>query len=94
LDEERALGLRIRAVEALTAVFEELDLATVTTSMVQSVVFASGSDQTDSFTAGQITPISEAIKNRNITAVDVVARWPNVGFATRPKIFSSCSNSG
>ena len=80
LDEERALTLRIRAVEALTAVFEELELAKVTTPMVQSVIFASGSDETDSFTAGQVTPISEAIKNRNITAVDVVRALAKRGF--------------
>lgn len=80
LDEERALGVRIRAVEALTAVFEELGLADVTTSMVQSVVFASGSDDTESFTAGEVIPISEAIKSRSITAVDVVRALAKRGF--------------
>lgn len=80
LDEERALGVRIRAVEALTAVFEELGLADVTTSMIQSVVFASGSDDTESFTAGEVTPISEAIKSRGITAVDVVRALAKRGY--------------
>ncbi|QIE46297.1 glycerol dehydratase [Pseudohalocynthiibacter aestuariivivens] len=81
LDEDRTLGLRIRAVEAMAAVLEELDLAHVTSAQVQSVVFASGSNDTDSFTAGTVTPVSDAIKQRGLTAVDVVRALAKRGFA-------------
>ena len=80
LDEARVLGLRIRAVEALAAVFAELGLAKVKSAQIQSVVFASGSDETDSFTLGEVTPISEAIKARKITAVDVVRALAKTGY--------------
>lgn len=80
LDEDKVLGLRIRAVEAMAAVLDELDLAKPTTAQVQSVVFASGSNETDSFSAGEVTPISQAIKERNLTAVDVVRALANRGF--------------
>ncbi len=53
LPESRALDLRSRAVEALAAVYEELGLSTATADMKQSVVVASGSDETRSYTAAR-----------------------------------------
>lgn len=72
VDEDQVLGLRVRAVEALAAVMDELGLGKVPRERMMSVVFASGSQETESFTAGEVTPISAAIKARGITAVDVV----------------------
>lgn len=72
VDEDQVLGLRVRAVEALAAVMDELGLGKVPRERIMSVVFASGSQETESFTAGEVTPISAAIKERGITAVDVV----------------------
>ncbi|WP_217351650.1 propanediol/glycerol family dehydratase large subunit [Ruegeria sp. HKCCD8929] len=80
LDEDKVLGRRIRAVEAMAAVLEELDLAKPTTAQVQSVIFASGSDETESFSAGEVTPISRAIKDRKLTAADVVRALAKRGF--------------
>ena len=59
LPEERALDLRSRAVEAIAAVFEELGLSTPTSDMKQSVVVASGSDETRSYTPRDVAKISE-----------------------------------
>ncbi|MDE1174958.1 MAG: propanediol/glycerol family dehydratase large subunit [Parvibaculaceae bacterium] len=72
VDEDHVLSLRMRATEALSAVLDELDLAHVGLERITSVVFASGSQETDSFTPGEVTPISEAIKARGLTALDVV----------------------
>ncbi|MGE3873249.1 MAG: propanediol/glycerol family dehydratase large subunit [Parvibaculaceae bacterium] len=79
-DEDTMLGLRVRATEALSAVLDELGLAKVTQAMRSSVVFASGSDETESFTAGEATGISEKIKARGITAVDIVKALAKRGF--------------
>ncbi len=72
VDEDQVLGLRVRAVEALAAVMDELGLGTVPRARMMSVVFASGSEETQSYTAGEVTPISAAIKARGLTALDVV----------------------
>jgi propanediol dehydratase large subunit len=80
LPEERALDLRSRAVEALAAVYEELGLATATADMKQSVVVASGSDETRSFAPRDVALISEAIKARGITVIEVIKALANRGF--------------
>src|SRR5690606_34914253 len=54
--------LRMRAIRAIAAVFEELDLKKVPEEWVQSVATASGSQDTDSFNPGEVTRISEAIR--------------------------------
>src|SRR5436190_3917458 len=51
--EDRALDLRRRAVDAIGAVFDELGLPAPTAAMKESVVFASGSAETESYTPGQ-----------------------------------------
>lgn len=78
--EDSILGLRVHATEALSAVLEELGLAKVTQVMRASVAFASGSDETESFSAGDATRISEAVKARGITALDVVKALAKRGF--------------
>ena len=81
VSEDQILGLRVRATEALSAVLDELGLAKVTQSMRSSVVFASGSDETESFTAGAATRISDGIKERGVSAIDVVKALAKRGFA-------------
>lgn len=78
--EDKVLDLRVRAVEALAAVLDELDLARVGRDQMLSVVFASGSAQTESFTAGMVTPVSDAIKARGLTALDVVRALARRGY--------------
>ena len=80
VEETRVLELRKRAVEALTAVLEELDLAKPTPAMLASVVAASGSDETKSFGPREATLISEAIKAQAITVVDVIKALARRGF--------------
>ncbi len=80
LAENRALDLRARAVAAISAVLEELGLAQPTAEMQASVVVASGSAETRSFTPGEVALISEAIKARAITVIDVIRALANRGF--------------
>ena len=80
LPEERALDLRSRAVEALAAVHEELGLATATPDMKHSVIVASGSDETRSYMPRDVSFISEAIKARGITVIDVIKALAKRGF--------------
>jgi propanediol dehydratase large subunit len=80
LPEEQALSLRSRAVEALAAVYEELGLAAATAAMKQSVVVASGSDDTQSFRPRDVAFISEAIKERGITVIDVIKALAKRGY--------------
>lgn len=80
LAEHRALDLRRRAVEALSAVLEELDLAQPTPEMKSSVVVASGSAETRSFTPGAVAPISEGIKRREISVIEVIKALARRGF--------------
>ncbi|MCZ4352710.1 propanediol/glycerol family dehydratase large subunit [Roseovarius aestuarii] len=80
LPETDALSLRARAVDAISAVLEELDLAQPTAAMKASVVVASGSRETDSFTTGATTRISEAIEKRGLTVIDVIRALAKRGF--------------
>ncbi len=80
ISETRALEVRSRAVEAIAAVFEELGLAMPTASMKASVVVASGSEETASYSAGDAGAISEAIKARGIDVVDVIKALVRRGF--------------
>ncbi len=80
LPESRALDLRSRAVEALASVYDELGLSTATADMKQSVVAASGSDETRSYMPRDVALISEAIKARGITVIDVIRALAKRGF--------------
>ncbi|MGH6854361.1 MAG: propanediol/glycerol family dehydratase large subunit [Aestuariivirga sp.] len=80
LSEDRAIALRTRAVEALAAVYDELGLAQATPDMKQSVVVASGSDETRSFMPRDVSLISEQIKNRGLTVIDVIKALAKRGY--------------
>lgn len=80
LPEERAIDLRSRAVEALSAVHEELGLGKPTSAMKHSVVAASGSDETRSYGPREASLISEAIASRGITVIDVIKALARRGF--------------
>ena len=67
LPEEKALDLRRRAIDAVSAVFEELGLAKPGESMKQSVTVASGSDDTESFMPRDVAFISGAIREKAIS---------------------------
>lgn len=81
VEETRVLDLRTRAVEAISAVLEELDLGKPTAAMKQSVVAASGSDETRSYVPRDVAIISERIFARGITVVDVIKALAKRGFA-------------
>jgi propanediol dehydratase large subunit len=80
LPESRAMDLRTRAVDAISAVFEELGLATPTADMKQSVIVASGSDETRSYMPRDVAGVSEAIKEREISVIDVIKALARRGF--------------
>src|SRR5262249_8047751 len=77
----RGLALRTRAVDAIPAVLEELDLGQPTEDMKSSVVAASGSDETRSYLPRDVALISESIKERGITVVDVIKALAKRGYA-------------
>ena len=78
--EDSVLATRRRAVEALAAVFEELELGNPTRPMMESVVQASGSNDTQSYMPRDVAFISDAIKGRGITVVDVIKALARRGF--------------
>ncbi len=78
--EAAVLEVRTRAVDALAAVFEELDLGAPSEAMKASVVAASGSDETDSYLPRDVGVISDAIRDRGITVVDVIRALDTRGF--------------
>ena len=80
LPESKALDLRRKAVDCIAAVFEELELGHCTPDMKQSVVIASGSNETRSYMPREVAGISEAIKERGITVVDVIKAMAKRGF--------------
>jgi propanediol dehydratase large subunit len=80
IDEGKALEVRSRAVEALASVYEELELFNATADMKASVIMASGSDETRSFSPGQVATISETIKARGITVIEVIKALAKRGF--------------
>jgi propanediol dehydratase large subunit len=72
ITEGQSLDVRRRGIEALSAVYEELGLATPSAAMKSSVLVASGSDETESFTPRDVALISESIKAQGITVIDVI----------------------
>ncbi len=78
--EDKALDLRRRALDAISAVFEELDLGRPTLAMRSSVLTASGSDDTESYRPRDVAVISEAIKSRGIDVTDVIKALDKRGF--------------
>jgi propanediol dehydratase large subunit len=80
ITEGQSLDVRSRGIEALSAVYEELGLATASVAMKASVLVASGSDETNSFMPREVALISETIKARGITVIDVIKALANRGF--------------
>jgi propanediol dehydratase large subunit len=80
VSETRVMDLRTRAVNAISAVLEELGLAKPTGDMKQSVIAASGSDETRTFSGRDVAVISETIKDRGITVIDVIKALAKRGF--------------
>ncbi|MDH3451909.1 MAG: glycerol dehydratase, partial [Gammaproteobacteria bacterium] len=80
VSESQVMDVRRRAVEAVAAVLDELDLAQCDAAMADSVVVASGSDDTCSFSPGEVSRISEKVRAREISALDVVRALRRRGF--------------
>jgi propanediol dehydratase large subunit len=80
IGEDRALDLRRRALDAISAVFEELELAQPTRSMKVSVLTASGSHETQSFLPRDVAIISDSIRARGLSVVDVIKALHRRGF--------------
>lgn len=80
IEESTALDLRRRAVDALSAVFSELDLGEPTAAMKQSVVVASGSNDTASYLPRDTALVSDRIKERGICVLDVIRALAARGF--------------
>jgi propanediol dehydratase large subunit len=78
--EDRALDLRRRALDAISAVLEELELGRPTAAMKSSVLTASGSNDTASYSPRDAAVISEAIRARGISVVDVIRALERRGF--------------
>ncbi len=80
ISEGTAIDVRQRGVDALAAVFKHLRLADATGAMKASVVAASGSDETASFSPRDVAMISEDIKARGITVIDVIKALAVTGY--------------
>jgi propanediol dehydratase large subunit len=80
LAEHDALKLRRRALAALAAVLEDLQLGKPKPEMLESVAIASGSDDTQSYSPRDAAIMSEAIGSRQITVVDVIKSLARRGF--------------
>ncbi len=78
--ERQAGEIRMRALRALQAVFSELQLADLSEARLRSVAAASGSHETDTFTPGEVTRISRKIRDRKLTAIDLVRALAARGF--------------
>ncbi|GAB2174995.1 propanediol/glycerol family dehydratase large subunit [Dongia sp. agr-C8] len=81
VDESRVLDVRGRGLDAIAVVLEELNLGKPSAAMKASVQVASGSAETESYTPREVTLISDAIKARGITVVDVILALDKRGFA-------------
>ncbi|MBT4626186.1 MAG: propanediol/glycerol family dehydratase large subunit [Rhodospirillales bacterium] len=80
VEDSRALELRHRAIDALSYVLKDLDLATVTEDMKQSVAIASGSEETETFSLRDVGLISGKINERGVTVLDVIKSLNRGGF--------------
>ncbi|MFO1068852.1 MAG: propanediol/glycerol family dehydratase large subunit [Geminicoccaceae bacterium] len=78
--EEVLVAARRRAVDAMAAVLEGLLGITVTEAQRLSVVYAHGSDDTDTFTLGEVGALNDALAQRGVTAPDIVRTLAAAGF--------------
>ena len=82
LEDAKALELRKRALDAISAVLEELNLADPDDAMKSSIALSSGSRTTTTFSTGKVGQISWKIENDNITLLDVIRALNNRGFVS------------
>jgi propanediol dehydratase large subunit len=80
VEDTKALSLRKRAVDAISHVLQNLNLANTSPQMKQSVAVASGSNETESFTPRDVAIISEKIKTEGINVLDVIKSLHTGGF--------------
>lgn len=80
VEDARALDLRRRAIDALSHVLKDLGLAEATETMKRSVAVASGSNDTESFSPREVALVSEKIRDREITVLDVIRSLHRGGF--------------
>jgi len=80
--EATLLAARARAIEAMTAVLEELNLGRLNADQKRSVLVAHGSDETDSFMPAEVARMNAAVTERRLTFVDVVRALAARGFTT------------
>ncbi|MFC4350303.1 propanediol/glycerol family dehydratase large subunit [Fodinicurvata halophila] len=80
IDGSSALALRRQAIDALSFVLKDLELAEVDETMKQSVAVASGSKETQTLDSRVITEISRRVAERGITILDVMRALHRGGF--------------
>ena len=80
IEDAAALDIRRRAIDALAHVMKDLGLAEPTEEMKRSVAVASGSRDTQSFSPGEVAVISDRIKGRGLTILDVIRSLHRGGF--------------
>jgi len=80
VEDSAALEVRRLALDAMVHVLRDLDLAEPTEAMKQSVAVASGSRDTESFLPREAAIISDKIREKDITVVDVIKSLHRGGF--------------
>ena len=80
IEDAAALDIRRRAIDALAHVMTDLGLAEATEEMKRSVAVASGSRDTQSFSPGEVAVISDRIRGRGLTILDVIRSLHRGGF--------------
>ncbi len=79
--EDQLLAARARAIDAICAVLEELGLGRLSEAQKKTVLYAHGSDETDSFVPAEVARMNAALLERRVTFVDVVRALAARGFA-------------
>jgi propanediol dehydratase large subunit len=79
--EDVLVAARRRAVEAMAAVIEELGLASPSEAQKSSVIHAHGSDDTRTFSLGEIGAMNDRVRERGLTMADVIRALDARGFA-------------
>ncbi len=80
MPEDDVMTLRRRAIDALKAVYGELGLAELSEQQKTSACYASGSQDTVAFRFTEVGRISEQIRDRGITLIDVIGALARSGF--------------
>jgi propanediol dehydratase large subunit len=80
LPEDRVMAVRRRAIGALEAVYRDLGLPALGERQKRSVLEASGSRDTETFSLNEVCQISAEIERRGITLLDVIAALGRGGY--------------